>query len=155
MHSSQCALGDFNSCCAVLLPQRSIEKDTSTKSGRPDRSKTFRDQRTRAFRRAGGSEEVRNNRCHGAKGSAGKVRSGRAAAMKTGAPFVEQEAEGFDVTAPLHDATGKLIGGLGIDFKQQHGQTKADVLKLTAALLKELEQQIPSKAFLFQSVSAD
>jgi len=75
--------------------------------------------------------------------------------MKTGAPFVEQEAEGFDVTAPLHDATGKLIGGLGIDFKQQHGQTKADVLKLTAALLKELEQQIPSKAFLFQSVSAD
>ena len=78
-----------------------------------------------------------------------------AASMKTGEPFVEQEPEGFDVTAPLHDATGKLIGALGIDFKQQPGQTKARVLKLTAALLKELEQQIPSKAFLFQSVSAD
>jgi hypothetical protein len=76
-----------------------------------------------------------------------------AAAMKPG-PFVEQEPEGFDVTAPLHDATGKLIGALGIHFKQ-HGRTKANVLKLTAALLKELEQQIPSKAFLFQSVSAD
>ena len=78
-----------------------------------------------------------------------------AAAMKTEESFVEQEPEGFDVTAPLHDATGKLIGALGIDFKQQPGQTKARVLKLTAALLKELEQQIPSKAFLFQSVSAD
>ena len=78
-----------------------------------------------------------------------------AAAMKTGEPFVEQEPEGFDVTAPLHDATGKMIGALGIDFKQQHGQTKANVLKVTAAILKELEQQIPSKAFLFRSVSAD
>ena len=75
--------------------------------------------------------------------------------MKTGEPFVEQEPEGFDVTAPLHDATGKLIGALGIDFKQQHGQTKANVPKATTALLKELEQQIPSKAFLFKSVSAD
>ncbi len=75
--------------------------------------------------------------------------------MKTGEPVVEQEPEGFDVTAPLHDATGKLIGAVGIDFKQQHGQTKANVLELTAVLLNELEQQIPSKAFLFQSVSAD
>jgi DNA-binding IclR family transcriptional regulator len=75
--------------------------------------------------------------------------------MKTGEPFVEHEPDGFDVTAPLHDATGKLIGALGIDFKPQPGQTKADVLKLTAGLLKEVEQQIPSKAFLFQPVSAD
>lgn len=75
--------------------------------------------------------------------------------MKTGEPFVEHEPDGFDVTAPLHDATGKLIGALGIDFKPQFGQTKADVLKLTAGLLKEVEQQIPSKAFLFQPVFAD
>jgi hypothetical protein len=76
-------------------------------------------------------------------------------AMKTGEPFVEHEPDGFDVTAPLHDATGKLIGALGIDFKPQPGQTKADVLKLTAELLKEVKQQIPSKAFLFRPVSAD
>ena len=78
-----------------------------------------------------------------------------AAVMKTGEPFVEQEPEGFDVTAPLHDKTGKLIGALGIDFKQQLGQTKADVLKHTAALLKEVEQEIPSNSFLFNHVSAD
>jgi hypothetical protein len=78
-----------------------------------------------------------------------------AIAMKTGEPFVEQEPDGFDVTAPLHDVSGRLIGAIGIDFKQQPGQTKTDVLKLTAGLLKEVEQQIPSKAFLFQPVSAD
>jgi len=52
-------------------------------------------------------------------------------AMKTGEPFVEHGPDGFDVTAPLHDATGKLIGALGIDFRPQPGQTKADVLQLT------------------------
>ena len=78
-----------------------------------------------------------------------------ATAMKTGKPFVEHEADGFDITAPLHDASGKLIGAIGIDFKPELGQTKADILKLTVGLLKEVEQQIPSKASLFQPVSGD
>lgn len=78
-----------------------------------------------------------------------------ATAMKTGKPFVEHELEGFDVTAPLHDASGKLIGTIGIDFKPQPRQTEADILKLTAGLLKEMERQIPSKASLFQPVSGD
>ena len=78
-----------------------------------------------------------------------------ATAMKTGKPFVEHEPDGFDVTAPLHDASGKLIGAIGIDFKPQPGQTKTDVLKLTAGLLQEVEQQFPSKALLFQAVSTD
>jgi hypothetical protein len=76
-------------------------------------------------------------------------------AMRTGKPFVEHEPDGFDVTAPLHDASGKLVGTIGIDFKPQLKQTKADILKLTAVVLKEVERQIPSKAFLFQSVSGD
>lgn len=66
---------------------------------------------------------------------------------------MQHEPDGFDVTAPLHDANEKLIGTLGIDFKPQAGQTKADILKRTAEFLKEVEQQIPSKAFLFQPVS--
>jgi hypothetical protein len=73
-------------------------------------------------------------------------------ALKSLEPFVEQEPDGFDVTAPLHDVNGKLIGTLGIDFKPQAGQTKAIILKQTNALLKEIEQQIPSKDFLFQTV---
>ena len=78
-----------------------------------------------------------------------------ATALKTGKPFVEHEPDGFDVTTPLHDAKGKLVGTLGIDFKPQAGQTKAEILKRVAGLLKEVEQQIPSKAFLFQPVSGD
>jgi hypothetical protein len=78
-----------------------------------------------------------------------------AMALKTLEPFVEHEADGFDVTAPLHDAKGKLIGTLGIDFKLQAGPTKADIVKRTAGLLTEVEQQIPSKLFLFQFFSGD
>jgi hypothetical protein len=78
-----------------------------------------------------------------------------ASALKTLKPFVEQEPDGFDVTAPLHDSEGNLIGTLGIDFKPKAGQTRADILKRTAEILREVEQQIPSKAFLFQVVSGD
>ena len=84
-----------------------------------------------------------------------KCDADEAIALKTLKPSVEREKDGFDVTAPLHDANGNVIGTLGIDFKPQPGQTKADVLKLTAVLLKEVEQQIPSKASLFQPVSPD
>jgi hypothetical protein len=59
-------------------------------------------------------------------------------------PFVEHEPDGFDVTAPLHDAKGKLMGTLGIDFKPHAGETRAGIVKRTAAILKEMEQQIPS-----------
>jgi len=90
-----------------------------------------------------------------AKDLGDKCDKDEATAMKTGEPFVEHEPDGFDVTAPLHDASGKLIGAIGIDFKPQLGQTKADILKLTAGLLKEVEQQIPSKTSLFQPVSGD
>jgi len=76
-----------------------------------------------------------------------------ATALKTLKPFVEHEPDGYDVTAPLHDAGGKVIGTLGIDFKPKDRQTEADVLKGTAELLKEIERQIPSKAFLFQPAS--
>jgi hypothetical protein len=75
-----------------------------------------------------------------------------ATALKTMEPVVEHEPDGFDVTAPLHDASGKLIGALGIDFKPQAGQTKADIVKRTARLLRDMEPQIPSKTFLFQFV---
>ena len=78
-----------------------------------------------------------------------------AAALKTLKPFVEHEPDGFDVTAPLHDATGNLIGTLGIDFKPQARQTNASILKLTSGLLREIEQKIPSKEFLSARVTRD
>jgi hypothetical protein len=75
------------------------------------------------------------------------------AALKTGQPHIEKEADGYDVTAPLHDANGKLVGTIGIDFKLQSGQNDASIRQRTKELLRELESQILSKDFLFQPVS--
>ena len=90
-----------------------------------------------------------------AKNLGAKCDEDEAAALKTLKPFVEHEPDGFDVTAPLRDAKGNLIGTLGIDFKPQGGQTEASILKGTSRLLREMEQQIPSKAFLFGPVTHD
>jgi hypothetical protein len=83
----------------------------------------------------------------------GEKSDDEATALKTQKPFVEQEPDGFDVTTPLHDASGKLIGTLGIDFKPHAGQTRTGILKRTIRILKEVERQIPSKAFLFEPAS--
>ena len=60
-----------------------------------------------------------------------------AAALRTLAPVIEEEPDEFDVTAPLHDAKGKLIGTLGIDFRPGVGKTKQEVLQRTRDLLRE------------------
>lgn len=57
------------------------------------------------------------------------------------------------MTAPLHDASGKLVGTTGIDFKLLPGQTDASILQRTGELLKQLEPQISSKEFLLQPAS--
>ena len=75
-------------------------------------------------------------------------------AIKTKRPFAESEMENgnrvWDVTAPLHDASGKLIGTLGMDVKPTPGQTRESVPKLTAVVVQECKRQIPSKAVLFE-----
>jgi len=75
------------------------------------------------------------------------------AALKAGKPRVERESDGYDVTAPLHDARGKLVGTIGIDFKLLPGQTDESILQRTGELLKQLEPQISSKEFLLQPAS--
>jgi hypothetical protein len=69
--------------------------------------------------------------------------------MNTGKPFVEKERDGFDVSLPLHDAKGKLIGTVGIGFKPAPGQTEASVTREAQKIASEMEAQIPSKAALF------
>jgi len=71
-------------------------------------------------------------------------------AMQTGKPFVEKEKDGFDVSLPLHDSTGKLIGVVGIGFKAAAGQTEASVTEQAHKIASEMEVQIPSKAKLFE-----
>lgn len=68
--------------------------------------------------------------------------------MRTGKPYVEKEKDGFDVSLPLHDSTGKIIGTVGIGFKPSAGQTEASVTQQAQKIASEMEAQIPSKAKL-------
>jgi hypothetical protein len=74
-------------------------------------------------------------------------------AMKTGKPFFEKEAAEFAVTMPLHDATGKIIGTAGMDFKAETGLQKSTVIEHAKAIVRELESQIPSPSKLLEPVT--
>ncbi|HKV27686.1 MAG TPA: hypothetical protein VJN90_05380 [Candidatus Acidoferrales bacterium] len=83
------------------------------------------------------------------KGDIGeKCEAGDSASMKTGKPYVEKEKDGYDISLPLHDASGKAIGAVGIEFKLEAGQTSASMTEKAKAIAGEMEKQIPSKAAL-------
>ncbi len=75
------------------------------------------------------------------------------AAMKTNKPFVEKENEGgkevYDVTLPIHDASGKIMGTIGLDFKPTPGQEQSQVVAQATQIVREFEKRIPSHAKLF------
>ncbi len=71
-------------------------------------------------------------------------------AMKTNAPYVEQEKRVFDATLPIHDSAGKVIGPAGMDFKAGPGQTKETVTRQAQRIVTELEKRFTSKERLFQ-----
>jgi len=70
--------------------------------------------------------------------------------MRTGKPVVEKEKDGFDVSLPLHDFTGKPIGAVGVGFKPAPGQTKTSVTEQAQKIAAEMEAQIPFKAKLLE-----
>jgi hypothetical protein len=70
------------------------------------------------------------------------------APMQMGKPFVEKEKNGYDVSVPLHDSTGEIIGTLGIGFKPAAGQTESSLTAQAQKIAAEMEAQIPSKAKL-------
>jgi len=78
-------------------------------------------------------------------------------AMQTNQPFVEKEREKglevYDVTMPLHDSAGKVIGTVGMDFRAGTGQNRAKVIASARQIAKELEARIPSKEKLFEPAS--
>ena len=71
-------------------------------------------------------------------------------AMKTNQPLVEREKDEFDATLPLHDASGKIIGTVGMDFKAGSGQTLETVTRQAKQIVSELEKRITSKEQLFE-----
>ena len=70
--------------------------------------------------------------------------------MRTGKPYVEKEKDGFDVSVPLRDAAGKLIGSLGVEFKPTPDQTQAEVIGRAQKIANEMASEIPSKAKLLE-----
>lgn len=71
--------------------------------------------------------------------------------MKTGKVSVEAPSAAeatYDVTQPLHDAAGNLIGTVGMDI-ESGSMTREAVLGLALAARKEIEALIPSKEKLF------
>jgi hypothetical protein len=70
--------------------------------------------------------------------------------MRTNRAFIEEEKDGFDITMPLHDSLGKIIGTVGMDFKPETGQTRATVTAKANQVASELEKRLKSKHQLFE-----
>lgn len=73
------------------------------------------------------------------------------APMRNGKPYVESEKGGFDVSVPLRDAQGEIIGSLGVGFKKAEGQTQESVIAQATRIAEEMRPRISSKAKLFEA----
>jgi len=71
--------------------------------------------------------------------------------IRTGKPVVEKEKDSFDVSLPLHDSSGTLIGAAGVGFKPAPGQTEASVTVQALKIVAEMEKLIPSKDKLLET----
>ena len=69
--------------------------------------------------------------------------------MKTGRPVVLKEGDNYDVTLPLHDAAGRLIGALGLTLKP-NGAGQSQIVRSAQAITRAFEKGIPSKTALFK-----
>jgi len=73
--------------------------------------------------------------------------------MQTGQPNVEEPTTQdpiYDITQALHDASGTLIGAVGMDLAPQPGQDRPEMVARALKILRELESEIPSKNTLYQ-----
>jgi hypothetical protein len=89
----------------------------------------------------------------------GPIQTGEPFVEEPGAPTPQEEPEDkaeieeqdlYDVTQALHDASGRLVGAVGIDIKPRPGQDRAAVVARAKVLLRELETRIASKEKLFE-----
>ena len=72
-------------------------------------------------------------------------------AMRTGRPVVLREDGNFDITLPLHDASGKLIGAIGLTIRPGAGEQESSTTRWARGIARELGMQISSKAKLFEA----
>ena len=77
--------------------------------------------------------------------------------MKTDKPFADKTTEHgkefFDVNVPVHDANGKMMAVVGVDFKPDPKQTAAQATKGAQQIAKEIEAKVSSKEKLYEPVN--
>ena len=77
-------------------------------------------------------------------------------AMKTDKPFADKTTDNgqefFDVNVPIHDANGKILAIVGVDFKPDPKQTAAQASAQAELIAKEIEAKVPSREKLFEPV---
>jgi iron complex outermembrane receptor protein len=71
-------------------------------------------------------------------------------AMQTGKPVVLKEEGNFDVTLPLHTASGRTIGAIGLTFKPKGNEHGAAAAARAEKMAAEVEKRITSEAKLFE-----
>jgi hypothetical protein len=77
--------------------------------------------------------------------------------MKSNKPFADKTTEHgkefFDVNVPIHDANGKILAIVGVDFKPDPKQTAAQATEAAEQIAKEIEAKVPSRDKLYEPVS--
>ena len=78
-------------------------------------------------------------------------------AMKTNKPLVDKASENgkhfYDVNVPIHDANGKVLAIVGVDFKPDPKQTAAQASEQAQKIAKEIEAKVPTREKLYEPVS--
>lgn len=72
-------------------------------------------------------------------------------AMGSRRPVVLKEGNDFDVTLPLRDASGRIIGAIGLTFEPRPGEQEAGAVRRARGIVREIERKIPSRPKLFDS----
>ena len=76
--------------------------------------------------------------------------------MKTNAPLVDKTKEHgkefFDVNVPIHDANGKILAIVGVDFKPDPKQTAAQASERALQIAKEIAAKVSSREQLYEAV---
>ena len=77
--------------------------------------------------------------------------------MKTDKPFADKTTEHgkefFDVNVPVHDANGKVVAIIGVDFKPDPKQTADQASQQAQQIAKEIEAKVSSIDKLYEPIS--
>jgi len=71
--------------------------------------------------------------------------------LRRGTPSVEGENGGYDITMPLHDGSGEVIGTIGLDFNRRMNLGKALLLRWAEEIVHEIESEVPTQERLFEA----